>query len=171
MRAKIKIIDIHTNIYRKGLRKNFYLKDKSKSFETLKGTWVWSNDTDSLIVESLPVYRKPYESPNKNTKNAYYDSGVLNIKYIKDGKLIFDNTNKGIVESCLVTSPFKVQTNVFYLNNHCKGDSGSYLILRGDFQQLFLVSPYTEKEKVLLEKEGEYKVVIPHSIVLDKVDL
>ena len=34
---------------------------------------------------------------------------------------------------------------------------------------LSLLSPYVENEKVLLKKEGEYEVVIPHSIVLDRV--
>lgn len=167
--SQVKTINMHTSLSNKNLKKNFYLKDENRSFERLKGTWVWTSKKDSLIIESIPIYKKPYDKTLNTYENAYYDSGVLNVRYVKDGEVILDRIGKKTTKNCLIISPFKVQTNVFYLNNFCKKDNGSYLILRGDNEQLFLVSPYTEKEKVLLSKDGEYEIVIPHSIVLDRI--
>ena len=170
---KLKIVSIHKPTYKKELKNNFYLKDKSKSFERLSGKWIWSSDTDTLIIEATPIYKKPrLKNPfshNSYNNNAFYDTCILNVKYIKEGKIIVNNIGPSKRDSCLVVSPFKIQTNVFYLKNRCQKDNGSYLTLRGDNEQLFLISPYVIKERVLVKKEGKYEVVIPHSIVLDKV--
>ncbi|TVZ21797.1 hypothetical protein JM84_0677 [Dokdonia sp. Hel_I_63] len=167
--SKIKIIDIHKTTDNENLKKNYYLKDKNRSFERLSGKWLWSNNIDSLIIEATPFYKKRRQSPVRDYENVFYDTCILNVKYVKKGETIIDNIGPSKGDSCLVVSPFKVQTNVFYLKNRCQKDNGSYLALRGDNEQLFFISPYVKQERVLVKKEGEYEVVIPHSIVLDRV--
>ena len=165
--SKLKIINIHTPTYGMNLKKNFYLKDKA-TFTRLKGEWLWTNASDTLTLKIIPKYKIKYDEKVSHFENAYYDTADIEVKYIKNGITVYNDKNNG---RCLVPSPFKIQIDMFYLFNFCnlRSNSPSYLIFMAGGNSLSLLSPYVENEKVLLKKEGEYEVVIPHSIVLDRV--
>ncbi|TVZ21791.1 hypothetical protein JM84_0671 [Dokdonia sp. Hel_I_63] len=168
--SKLKIIDIHKPTYKKISKKDFYMKDKNRSFERLKGQWLWTNASDTLTLKITPKYKIKYDEKVSHFENAYYDTADIEVKYIKNGITVYNDINKNNGQ-CLVPSPFKIHIDMFYLFNFCnlRSNSPSYLIFMAGGNSLSLLSPYVENEKVLLKKEGEYEVVIPHSIVLDRV--
>lgn len=167
---KLKVYRIHVPRYgKKKLTKNFYMKDHGRSFENLKGTWMWSNSTDTLTLKIKPYYKKPYESKIFDYENAFYDSSSIKMKYVKNGKIVFDNLDEDILDSCLYARTFEIHTDMFYLNNRCNSKfTGAYLIFMNDFNGLSLLGRATDRT-VLLKKENEYEVVIPNSIILDRI--
>ncbi|AEE18976.1 hypothetical protein Krodi_0992 [Dokdonia sp. 4H-3-7-5] len=167
--SKLKIINIHTPTSGMNLKKNFYLKDKA-TFTRLKGEWLWTNASDTLTLKIIPKYKIKYDEKVSHFENAYYDTAIIEIKYIKNGITIFNSIDNKTDEVCLKVTPYKIYTDIFYLNNFCKEVlDTSYLIFMDGGDSLSLLNPALEKENVLLKKEGEYDVVIPNSIMLDRV--
>ena len=157
-------------MYHKNIQKNFYLKDKNKSFERLSGEWLWTNTSDTLILQITPRYKEKYDEKVSGYRNAYYDTAIIKVKYTKNGITIYDDLEKDIDKICLKPYTFKILTDFFYLKNLCtKAFSNSYIVFMKGGKSLSLFTNHAKKEKVLLKKEGEYEVVIPNSIILDKV--
>ena len=146
--------------------KNFYYKDTEYSYEILKGTWIWTNEKDTLYVKATPIYKKPI----KKFKNSFYDVGALSLKYIKNGKVIYDGLNDNLEKSCLLADKTTTNNrNMFILTNSCSTYLYSYLLFMRGAQSLALLSPLVDKNKILLKTEDGTEIVIPNSIILDRV--
>lgn len=167
---KLKVYSIHSLMEDKKIREdNFYLRDKSNTYERLKGTYLWSNGLDTLILKFTPIYKKKITGGHLNPpKNAFFDTNEIKLRHVKDGKVIFDNFEHDYTKVCLYADHFGVYTTQFYFYNRCDGKPGGPLILflRDD---ILLVNQFVPDYYTLLKKEGEYEVVIPRNIVLKNI--
>ena len=169
---KLKVYSIHDLMKSRKIRNDdYYLKDKSRSYELLKGKWIWTNQADTLVVNIIPVYKKKYYN-NKfgGKKNAYHDTAILELKFIESGSTIVDEFGSVKADSCLYASPLGIYTNMFYLYNRCRTGIYDHPILINIGGHLVLVNKWNGDEGALIEKEGEYKIVIPRTITLKRME-
>ena len=168
---KLHVYSIHELLYKTELKNNFYLKDKNRSFENLKGKWIWENDNESLILGFNPNYKKVYTRKFTKHNNAYYDDSDIKIKYIKNDSTIYNNLNNGLSENCIKVKNFKIYTNLFFLKNNCNENHDlSYMALMNNFKSLCIINPSTDNRNfILFETEDGTEIVILNSIILDRV--
>tara|TARA_R110000868_G_C10775693_1_gene755091 strand:- start:84 stop:644 length:561 start_codon:yes stop_codon:yes gene_type:complete len=168
--SKLKIYNLYGLMEDTKIKKdNYYLKDVHNYYKRLKGTWVWANKSDTLLFEINPVYKKriPKMYPFDN-RNTYYDINEISFKFISDNGLILNEYNS-TNNNCLIASPMGIYTNKFYLYNSCYNQSGSPILMYVG-NDLVLIHDWNEEEGVFLEKEGEYKIIIPRIIILKRME-
>ena len=126
---------------------------------------MWVNKSDSLILKFKSNFKKPLEG----CENCFYDTSIMTIKYIENGKIIFNNLNVKADENCFLVKTTINNTNMFHLDNFCKSHTDSYLIFMRGVKSLCLLSPFVERNRRLLKTEDGAEIVIPNSIILDRV--
>tara|TARA_R110000796_G_C14540824_1_gene432881 strand:- start:159 stop:722 length:564 start_codon:yes stop_codon:yes gene_type:complete len=149
---------------------NYYIKDVHNYYDRLKGNWIWTNNNDTLILKSTRINKKRFGDNWLGNKNTFYDTNEITYKYIKDGKEIIDQFNENEPEGCLFADHLGIYTNMFYVYWRCGGfvvDPPVLLFIGND---LVLINKWNEEEGVFLEKEGKYKIIIPRTITLKRME-
>lgn len=168
---KLKVYNQHALLVPINLKSdNFYTKDFSGSYERLKGAWMWTNNIDTLILKFTPIYKKKYNEKIFGYKNAYYDTSQMAIKYMENSKVLVDDLNRSNSENCFYASHLEILTTMFYLYNKCVMGKFNHPVLMFTGNDLVLVNKWNEEEGVFLEKEGEYKIIIPRTITLKRME-
>ena len=171
-KPNLKIYDAHGLLKPIKIRKdNYYIKESNGSNTRLKGSWVWTNNNDTLLLKSTPIIKKKYGEDNLPTpkKNVYHDFNQISLKYVKDGKVIVDNLSSND-NNCLIANHLEVLTNMFYVYDKCSTDA--YIeppVLMFVGNDLLLINQWNEKEGVFIKKEGAYEVKIPRTITLKRM--
>lgn len=150
---------------------NYYLKDESLSYEQLKGEWLWTNKSDTLTLKIVPIYKKKYdENIYSKRQNAYYDTALIQAKFSKQGDVIVNQISYPENDVCLFAQPLGIYTTMFYVYNKCRIGVFDQPVLMFAGNDLVLVNKWNEEEGVFFEKDGEYKIVIPRTITLKRLE-
>ena len=166
--SKLKIYNIHSvksPLFSKN--NNFYKKDSNRSFESIRGTWEFSQKKDTLILKIKPFYKKEMDSLIFNCKKCFYDGAIANIKYIKDNKVIVDNLTNKNYEALEITN-FDVYIDYFHVSKHNESGilSTLYLLTPNELQ---LTSRYVENLKSLIYHEEKDIVEFPKSFIMKRL--
>lgn len=149
---------------------NSYTKDFSGSYDRLSGDWIWTEDHDTLVLNFKTIYKKKYEEKIFGYKNAYYDTSQMTIKYFSDGKVKVDSVSKKETKPCFYVGNLEVLTTMFRLFNRCQTGVYDHPILMFAGNDLVLINKWSEEKDVFFEREGEYKIVIPRTITLKRME-
>jgi hypothetical protein len=168
---KLKVYDIYGLMENIKIKKdNYYLKDTHNYYNRLKGHWVWVGGGDSLILKIKPVYKQKFNTNFFDSTNTYQDINKINFKFVKDGDIITDLIDSKNQNNCFRASPMGIYTNMYYVYRYCGEMVVDPTILMFVGNDLVLINKWNEEEGVFLEKDGEYKIVIPRIITLKRIE-
>ncbi|THV57608.1 hypothetical protein EZV76_14705 [Flagellimonas alvinocaridis] len=169
--SNLKLYDQHALLKPiKRVKDDFYIKDFSNSYKRLEGNWVWGSGKDTLVLKFTPIFKKKYEENIFGYKNAYYDTCLITLKYLSNGTEILNTLDKIRTENCLYAGHLEIITTMFYVYNKCRLGVFDQPVLMFAGNDLVLVNKWNEEEGVFFEKDGEYKIVIPRTITLKRLE-